>query len=186
MKVSMFMKEEMHADQAEFRLLVLISKYARDPWRMSLKSRTGAEANGEWGAFAPSISPIQQKCHANVRPWDAQSCRPKGRCFPFTPSWKIAVEGGFILRDSNWNLFQVGYPVYTHTDINFLPRVSVTHRPALARSILGRWKERSPFTPKKHHQITTVYKWVDDYNQSHKEHRAKITVPTTNRWKHKP
>ena len=31
MKVGMFMKEEMHADQAELRLLVLISKYARDP-----------------------------------------------------------------------------------------------------------------------------------------------------------
>ena len=30
MKVSMFMKEEMHATQAEFRLLNLISKYARD------------------------------------------------------------------------------------------------------------------------------------------------------------
>ena len=30
-KVNMFTKEEMHADQAEFRLLVLISKNARDP-----------------------------------------------------------------------------------------------------------------------------------------------------------
>ena len=40
MKVSMFTKEEMHADQAEFRLLVLISKYARDPWRRSLTSQT--------------------------------------------------------------------------------------------------------------------------------------------------
>ena len=30
MKVSMFMKEEMHANQAEFRLLVLILNYARD------------------------------------------------------------------------------------------------------------------------------------------------------------
>jgi len=46
-----------------------------------------------------------------VRPWDAQSCRPKGRYFPFTPSRKIAVEGSFILGDSNWKLFQVGYPV---------------------------------------------------------------------------
>ena len=74
---------------------------------------------------------------------DAQSCRPKGRCFPFTPSRKIAVEGSFILGDSNWKLFQVGYPVDTHTDMNFLLRVSVTHRPAFARLILGRWKERS-------------------------------------------
>ena len=35
MKVNMFTKENMHADQGEFRLLVLISKYARDPWRRS-------------------------------------------------------------------------------------------------------------------------------------------------------
>ena len=101
----------------------------------------------------PSISP-QRKCHAKVRPWDAQSCRPKGRCFPFTPSRKIAVEGSFILGlgDSNWNFFQVGYPGDTHTDMNFLLRVSVTHCPAFARLILGRWKERSlrtkpPFLP---------------------------------------
>ena len=40
-----------------------------------------------------------------MRPWDAQSCRPKGRCFPFTPSRKIAVEGSFILGNSNWKLF---------------------------------------------------------------------------------
>ena len=31
MKLSMFTKEEMHADQAKFRLLVLISNLARDP-----------------------------------------------------------------------------------------------------------------------------------------------------------
>ena len=31
MKVSMFTKEEIHADQAEFRLFVVISKYTRDP-----------------------------------------------------------------------------------------------------------------------------------------------------------
>ena len=40
MKGSMFTKEEMHADQDEFRLLVLISKYARDPWRRSMTSQT--------------------------------------------------------------------------------------------------------------------------------------------------
>ena len=43
----------------------------------------------------------------------------------------------FILGDSNWKFFQVGYPVDTPTDMNLLLRVSVTHRPALARS-LGR------------------------------------------------
>ena len=31
MKVSMFTKEEMHANQAKFRLHVLILKYTRDP-----------------------------------------------------------------------------------------------------------------------------------------------------------
>ena len=31
MKVSTFTKEEIRADQVEFRVLVLISKYARDP-----------------------------------------------------------------------------------------------------------------------------------------------------------
>ena len=123
-------------------LLVLISKYARDPWRRSLTSQRGAEAYGERGAFSPSIT-SQRKCHVNVRPWDAQSCRQKGRCFPFTPSQKIAVEGSFILGDSIWKFFQVGYPVDTHTDMNFLLRVSVTYRPALAGLIFGRWKERS-------------------------------------------
>ena len=47
------------------------------------------------------------------------------------------------LGDSNWKLFQVGYPVDTHTDMIFLLKVSVTHRPAFARLILGRWKDRS-------------------------------------------
>ena len=47
MKVNMFTKEEMHADQAEFHLLVLISKYTQDLWRMSLISQTDTEANGE-------------------------------------------------------------------------------------------------------------------------------------------
>ena len=45
------------------------------------------------------------------------------------------------LGDSNWTFFHVGYPVDIHTQMSFLLRVSVTHRPA--RSILGRWKERS-------------------------------------------
>ena len=121
-------------------LLLLISKYARDPWRRSLTSQRGAEVYGERGAFSPSVTP-QRKCHTNVRPWDAQSCRPKGRCFPFSPSRKMVVEGSFILEYSIWTFFQVGYPVDTH--MNFLLRVSVTHRPALAGLILGRRKERS-------------------------------------------
>ena len=40
MKVNMFTKEEVHADQAKFCLLVLIPKYARDPWLRSLTSQT--------------------------------------------------------------------------------------------------------------------------------------------------
>ena len=65
----------------------------------------------------------------------------KGSLFSFY-TFPIAVEGSFILGDSNWKLFQVGCPVDTHTDMNFLLKVSVTHRPAFARLILGRWKER--------------------------------------------
>ena len=44
----------------------------------------------------------------------------KGSMFSFHTSGKIAVEGSFILGDSNWKLFQVGYPVDTHTDMIFL------------------------------------------------------------------
>ena len=40
MKVRMFTKEEIHADQAEFHLLVLISNYAWDPRHRSLTSQT--------------------------------------------------------------------------------------------------------------------------------------------------
>ena len=69
-----------------------------------------------------------------MRPWDAQSCRPKGRCFPFTPSRKIAVEGSFILGGSNWKLGQVGYPVDTHTDMIFFTR---GYRSRIARLSLG-------------------------------------------------
>ena len=87
---------------------------------------------GEWGAFSPSIGP-QWKCHADVRLRDAQCCRPKGRCFPFTPSWKIAVEGSFILGDSKWKLFQVGYPVDTHM-IFFFTREYRSH---ITRLLLG-------------------------------------------------
>ena len=46
MKVSMFTKEEMHADQAEFHLLVLISKDTWDLWHRSLTSQT--DHWGEW------------------------------------------------------------------------------------------------------------------------------------------
>jgi len=137
MKVNMFTKEEMHADQAEFHLLVLISKYTQDLWRMSLISQTDTEANGEWGTFSPSISP-QWKCHTNVWLWDAQKCRPKGHCFPFTPSWKIAVEGSFILGDLNWKFVQVSYPVDTHTDMNFLLSKGITQL-----SLGWNWKEQS-------------------------------------------
>ena len=136
MKVNMFMKEEMHANQAEFCLLALISKYAWDPWCRSL---TTDITNRLCSAFLPSIS-LQQKCHANVWQW-VQSCRPKGCCFPFTHSWKIAVKGSFILGDLNWKFFKVSYPVGTHTDMYFLLRVSVMDHPTFAKLILGRWND---------------------------------------------
>ena len=133
MKVSMFTKEEMHADQAEFRLLVLISKYARDPWRRSLTSQR--DLWGErWMRRVFTINRSTTKMPRRVRPWDAQSCRPKGRCFPFTPTRKIAVKGSFILGDSNWKLFQVSYPVDTHTDMIFFTR---GYRSRIARLSLG-------------------------------------------------
>ena len=69
--------------------------------------------------------------------------RTKGSLCSFHTFQKIAVQGSFILGDWNWKLFQVGYPVDTHTDMNFLLRVLITHRPAFARLILGRWKELS-------------------------------------------
>ena len=59
-----------------------------------------------------------------------------------TPSRNIAVEGSFILGDSNRKFVQVGYPVDTTQKKNFLLRVSVTYRTSFARMILGRWKER--------------------------------------------
>ena len=74
----------------------------------------------------------QRKCHANVRPWEAQSQRVVVNQRKLY-SWRFELE-----------IFQVGYPVDTYTDINFLLRVSVTHRPAFARLIHGRLKERSP------------------------------------------
>ena len=118
MKVSMFTKEEMHADQAEFRLLVLISKYARDPWRKSLTSQTDTEANGEWGAF----SAINQSTTKMPRECAAVGCA------------ELQTKGSLEIRTGNWT------PTQTWT---FFLWVSVTHRPAFARLILGRWKERS-------------------------------------------
>ena len=57
------MKEEMHATQAEFRLLNLISKYARDPWLRSLMSQT--DHWGEWQmrhVFTISWSTMKMLC----------------------------------------------------------------------------------------------------------------------------
>ena len=65
------------------------------------------------------------------------------KCFQVGYPVDTPTEKELHLGDSNWKFFQVGYPVDTPTDMNLLLRVSVTHRPALASSILGRWKERS-------------------------------------------
>ena len=135
MKVSMFTKEEMHAAIRPNFVCLFWSRNAREPWRRSLTSQT--DHWGEWRmrrVFTISRSTTKSGGHSNVRPWDAQSCRPKGRCFPFTRlSRKIAVEGSFILGDSNWKLFQVGYPVDTHTD-DFFTR---GYRSRIARLSLG-------------------------------------------------
>ena len=59
----MFTKEEMYADQAEFRLLVLISKYARDPWRRGKKGKTGGTTI-ELPTNTPALSKKQNKREA--------------------------------------------------------------------------------------------------------------------------
>ena len=48
----------------------------------------------------------------------------KGSLFSFHTFPKDSSRTG----NSNWKFFQVGYPVNTHTDMNFLLMVSVTHR----------------------------------------------------------
>ena len=78
----MFTKEEMHADQAEFRLLVLISKYARDPWRRSLTSQT--DHWGEWRmrrvfTINRSTTKMPRKCAAV----ECAELQTKGSLFSF-------------------------------------------------------------------------------------------------------
>ena len=106
MKVSMFTKEEMHADQAIFRLLVLISKYARDPCRRRMRRVF---------TINHSTTKMPRECAAV----GCTELQTEGSLFSFHTFRKIAVEGSFILGDSKWKLFQVGYPVDTHTDMNF-------------------------------------------------------------------
>ena len=115
------------------------SKYARDPWRRSLTSLTGAEAND--ARFHRQSVHNEKSCEGAAV--GCAELQTKGSLFSFHTFPKIAVKGSFILGYSNWKFFQVGYRVDTHTDMNFLLRASVTHRPALARLILGRWKEQS-------------------------------------------
>ena len=112
MKVNMFTKEEMHADQAEFHLLVLILKYTQDLWHRSLISQTDTEANGEWGTFLPTISPTMKVPHECVAVGCAEM-QTKGSLFSFHT---------FL----DWKFFQVGYPVDTHTDMNFLLSKGIT------------------------------------------------------------
>ena len=61
-------------------------------------------------------------------------CRDKSK-FVAT---KVSLSPQKFCRDKHLSqqFFQVGYPVDTHTHLSFLLRVSVTHRPALARSSL--------------------------------------------------
>ena len=82
MKVSTFTKEEMHVDQAEFRLLVLISKYARDPWRRSLTSQTD-----HWGERRMRrVFTINRSTRKMPREYAAVGCaelQTKGSLFSF-------------------------------------------------------------------------------------------------------
>ena len=82
MKVSMFTKEEMHADHAEFRLLVLISKYAREPWCRSLTSQTD-----HWGERRMRrVFIINRSTTKMPRESAAVGCaelQTKGSLFPF-------------------------------------------------------------------------------------------------------
>ena len=104
MKVSMFMKEEMHADHAGFRLLVLISKYARDPRRRSLTSQT--DHLGDWRmrrVFTSnrSTTKMPRECAAV----GCAELQTKGSLFSVYTFRKTTVEGSFILGDSNWIFF---------------------------------------------------------------------------------
>ena len=52
---------------------------------------------------------VHNEC-ANARMCGRWMHRAVGRCFPFTSSRKIAVEGSFILGDLNWKLLPCGHP----------------------------------------------------------------------------
>ena len=142
MKVSMFTKDEMYADQAEFRLLVLISNYARDPWRRSLMSQT--DHWGEWQmrrifTINRSTTKMPRKCAA----MGCAELQTKGSLFSFHTfpkdssrrklhPWRFKLE---IVPSR----LPCGHP---HRHELFTKGVSHASR-AFARLILGRWKERS-------------------------------------------
>ena len=92
MNVSMFTKEEMHADQAEFRLLILISKDARDPWRSLWGHK---QTTGEWRMRR--VFTINRSTTKMPRECAAVGCtelQTKGSLFSFhTFPKKTAVEG---------------------------------------------------------------------------------------------
>ena len=135
----MFTKEEMHADQAEFRLLVLISNYARDPWRRSLTSQT--DHWGEWRmrhvfTINRSTTKMPRKCAAV---WCAQ-LQTKGSLFSFHTfpkdssrrklhPWRFELE---IVPSR----LPCGHP---HRHDFF----TGGYRSRIAQLSLGRWKERS-------------------------------------------
>ena len=138
----MFTREEMHADQAEFRLLVLISKYARDPWHRSLTSQTGAQANGKWGA----ILTIIQSTTKMPRECAAVGCaelQTKESLFSFHTFPKDSSRRKVHLWKFELEIFPCRWPCGHPRRHNFLLRVSVMHLPAFARLIFGRRKERS-------------------------------------------
>ena len=132
----------MHADQAEFRLLVLISKYARDPWRRSLTSQT--DHWGEWRMRR--VFTINRSTTKMPRECAAIGCaelQTKGSLFSFHTfpkdssrrklhPWRFELE---IVPSR----LPCGHP---HRHDFFLLKGIGHAWPAFARLILGRWKER--------------------------------------------
>ena len=123
----------MHADQAELRLLVLISKYARDPWRRSLTSQT--DHWGEWRMRR--VFTINRSTTKMPRECAAVGCaelQTKGSLFSFHTFPKDSSRRKLHPWRFELEIVQVGYPVATHTDMNFFTK---GYRSRIARLSLG-------------------------------------------------
>ena len=123
-----YVHEGIHADQAEFRLLVLISKYARDPWRRCLTSHWSEWRMRRVFSINRSTTKMPRECAAV----GCAELQTKGSLFSFHTFPKDSSRRN--LGDSNWKLFQVGYPVDAHTDMIFFTK---GYRSRIARLSLG-------------------------------------------------